>query len=112
YIEFESKVTALHGTKIAILRSDNGGEYISKEFEEHLRLQGTEHETSIPRSAQQNGVAEKFNLTLLDKVRCLLHHASMPTYMWAHAVRCAVYLYSRTPHRTIGKHSPISRWRA
>ena len=58
------------GVKLKKIRSDNGGEYTSAEFEEHLKHFGTQHELTIPKTPQQNGVAERMNRTLVETVRC------------------------------------------
>ena len=53
--------------------ADNGGEYTSKEFQEYLKAQGIHHETTVPHTPQQNGVAErKKNRTLIEypKKKC------------------------------------------
>ncbi len=48
FIEFEKLVTNEAGTTIAILRSDNSGEYISNEFESYLKSKGISHEPTVP----------------------------------------------------------------
>ena len=53
------------GRKLKVLRSDNGGEYTSGEFVEHLMSEGIRHELTVPKSPQQNGVAERLNRTLV-----------------------------------------------
>ena len=47
--------------KIKALRLDNGGEYMSKQFEELLKIHGIARQTSTPYTPQQNGVAERVN---------------------------------------------------
>ena len=59
--EFESCTTNECGFLIGTLRSDNGGEYLSKEFESYLKSRGIHHELSAPYSPAQNGVAERIN---------------------------------------------------
>ena len=46
------------------LRTDNGGEYLSKAFDYYLQSRGIYHELSAPYSPAQNGVAERFNRNL------------------------------------------------
>ena len=43
------------------LRSDNGGEYVSNDFERFCTNRGIQREPTIPYSPQQNGVAERMN---------------------------------------------------
>jgi transposase InsO family protein len=47
------------GRKIRVLRSDNGGEYTSKEFEDYCTAVGIKKELTVPYNPQQNGVAER-----------------------------------------------------
>lgn len=49
---------------IVSLRSDNGGEYMSKEFEDYLSSAGITHEPGPPHSPELNGVAERTNRTI------------------------------------------------
>jgi hypothetical protein len=60
------------GNKIKHLRSDNGGEYISKEFNDWLKQNGIIQQTSAPYTPEQNGLAERNNRTIVEKARCML----------------------------------------
>ena len=54
--EFEALVTNGNSTRIKTLRTDNGGEYTSMEFQNYLKEKGIRHELTVPDSPQQNGV--------------------------------------------------------
>jgi transposase InsO family protein len=54
--EFKALIENLSKRKINILRSDNGGEYTSKEFCKYV---GIKRELSTPYNPQQNYVAER-----------------------------------------------------
>jgi transposase InsO family protein len=56
--EFEASVTNLAGETVVALRSDNDGEYSSKEFKEFLTLKGIQHQCTDPFTPEQNGVSE------------------------------------------------------
>ena len=58
--------------KLKVLWSDNGGEYTSGEFVEYLMSEGIRHELTVPKSPQQNGVAERLNRTLVEMTRFML----------------------------------------
>ena len=64
----------LTGKKVKILRSDNGGEYLSEEFTEYLKEQGISHQLTVPYNPAQNGVAERMNRTVVESARCLIYH--------------------------------------
>ena len=57
--EFEKTFSNECRQKVTRLRTDNGGEYISSEFQEYLKAQGIHHEMTVPHTPQQNGVAER-----------------------------------------------------
>ena len=45
---------------------------MSKEFQVFLANQGVTHQTSVPHTPQQNGQAERFNRTILEKAESIL----------------------------------------
>jgi len=85
------------GRKVKALRSDRGGEYLSKDFSSYLRAAGIQHEPTAPYSPEQNGRAERLNRTLQEKVRAMLIDSGLPRFLWAEALETAVYLHNRSP---------------
>ena len=85
--------------RMKVLRTDNGGEFVSKSFKDYLQEQGIEHQTTVPRSPQQNGLAERFNRTIIEMTRSMIHGAGLPKYLWGEAIQTANYLKNRSPHR-------------
>ena len=83
--------------KVKCLRSDNGREYIGGGFSEYCVAQGIRMEKTIPRTPQQNGVAERMNRTLNKHVRSMRLHAGLPKTFWVDAVSTAAYLINRGP---------------
>jgi hypothetical protein len=71
------------------LRSENGGEYVNRPFEEYLVLFGIDWQRSVPHTPQQNGVAEHKKRMLVEMARCLLHAKDMPLRFWVEGVYCA-----------------------
>jgi transposase InsO family protein len=55
--EFRSQVENLTGRRIKVLRSDNGGEYTSRDFSDFCIEAGIKREYVVPYNPQQNGVA-------------------------------------------------------
>ena len=64
--------------KVKCLKSDNGGKYIDRGFSEYCAAQGIRMEKTIPRTPQQNGVAERMNRTLNERARSMRLHAGLP----------------------------------
>ncbi|KAG8382493.1 hypothetical protein BUALT_Bualt05G0083000 [Buddleja alternifolia] len=52
------------------LRIDNGLEYCFDEFEKFCKAEGIARHKIVPGTTQQNGLAERFNTTLLERTRC------------------------------------------
>ena len=67
-----SMIQTQFSAKIQILRSDNGGEYVNKKFQDYFATDGLLHETSCAQSPQQNGVVKRKNQLILETVRALL----------------------------------------
>lgn len=76
--------------KIKALRSDNGTEYFNKQVSDFTNQHGIIHQSTIPHTPQQNGVAERYNRTELDKVTSMLNTSNTPKNFWAEAAATAV----------------------
>jgi transposase InsO family protein len=83
------------GHKVKAVRSDRGGEYVSKTLDEYLRSRRISHQFTAPYTPQQNGKAERLNRTLVEKTRALLIDANLPKNLWTEALRTANYLRNR-----------------
>lgn len=55
------------------------------------------HEPGPPHSPQLNGVAEKANRSLCDRLRCLLVSAKVPKAFWADALQHILFSLNSTP---------------
>ena len=104
--EFHNYVVNATGKPIKILRSDNGGEYSSNEFESFLKKNGIVHQLSVPYNPAQNGVAERMNRTIMESTRSMLSHAQMPNEFWAEAVNTSVYVRNRSPTTALNGITP------
>ena len=108
--EWQAEVENFTGMKIKALRTDNGGEYTSKAFQAHLKACGIRHELTIPKTPEQNGVAERLNRTLVETTRAMLLDANLPHKFWAEAVSTAVYLRNRSPSSAVVGTTPHQAW--
>nr|GFC33072.1 putative ribonuclease H-like domain-containing protein [Tanacetum cinerariifolium] len=64
-------------------------------LENLFNLKGIKREFSIPRTPQQNGIAERKNRTLIEADRTLLADLLLPIPFWAEAVNTACYVQNR-----------------
>ncbi|KAI7940827.1 hypothetical protein MJO28_013112 [Puccinia striiformis f. sp. tritici] len=86
------------GKTIRTLRTDNGGEFISKAFDSFLKGGGIEHEYTVPYEHHQNGQVERTNRTLSEMTRLFLIHSKLPVTLWMHAMRHAAWIFNRVVH--------------
>jgi transposase InsO family protein len=103
---WHAEVERRTGQKLIMFRSDNGGEYINQEWETYLKDHGITHQKTTPRTPEQNGVAERLNLTIMDRVRTILIESQLPLSLWAEAVDYAIYTKNRSPTAAIKGKTP------
>ena len=96
--------------KVKVLRTDNGMEFCSNEFEEFCSNDGMIRHHTIPYTPQQNGVAERMNRTIISRARCMLSNAGMHRRFWAEAANTACYLINMSPSIPLEKKTPIEVW--
>ena len=99
-------------------RTDNGGEYIAKDFEKTLIANNIRHEFSAPYSPHQNGTAERNWRSLFEIARGMIIGSDLPQSLWTYAVMAATHIRNRmycqrikdTPyHLLTGKKPNISK---
>lgn len=115
---------------VRTLRTDNGGEWSSKDFAAWLTKKGIRHETSVPHTPEQDGVSERAIRTVTEGTRSCLHddpsepeldeesvkdgtdklikESRLPTYLWAEAAAFTVYALNRV----LTKASPVTPYEA
>ena len=89
--------------KIKRLRSDNGGEFVSKEFKSLLRRNTIKRETSALHSPHQNGTVERACRSLFEMARCILLERELPKELWTYAVMASAYIRNRCFNARLGK---------
>ena len=106
FCEWKAMVEKAYGKCIKTLRTDNGGEFTSGEFEEFLSKDGVQNELMISNCPQQNGVAERLKRTLMGMVLCMLSWSGLPQRFWAEALNTAVYLCNHYPTKSVSGMTP------
>src|ERR1700728_517534 len=79
------------GQQLYIFRTDNGGEFLTKEWRQMLKDRGIRHETTSPDTPKQNGDAKRQNRSIFDRVCTVLINAGLPLFLFAEAVNYIVY---------------------
>ncbi|SCZ92796.1 BZ3500_MvSof-1268-A1-R1_C144g00765 [Microbotryum saponariae] len=79
----------------------------SREF---CKSKGIRRQYSIPYTPQQNGRAERVNLSIVEGVLALLADARLPATFWDEAAAYFVYCKNRCSHSALAKQTPESVW--
>ena len=90
------------GKTLKCLRFDNGGEYCSHGFEDYCSTNGIRRQKTVPRTPQENGVAERMNKTIMERARSMRLHVGLPLHMWVEAINTTIYLINRGPSIPLG----------
>ncbi|RDY07420.1 hypothetical protein CR513_08470, partial [Mucuna pruriens] len=81
--QFQALVERQLGKKVKCIHSDNGDEYCEP-------FDGIRHEKTPPKTPQLNGLAERMNRTLIERIRCMLFEVKLPKHFWGEALYAAV----------------------
>jgi hypothetical protein len=92
------------------MRVDNGAELVNGEVKKFAEQEGITIEMTAPYSPSQNGIAERFNRTILELVRAMLIAKGLPPFLWDEAARHATYLRNRAPTRALSGMTPYEAW--
>jgi len=101
--QWKALVEKQTGKKIKRLRTSNGLEFCDGDFNKFCKDEGIVRHLTVRGTPQQNGVAERMNRTLLEKVRCMLSNSGLSNDFWAEA---ACYLVNRSPNASIDCKTP------
>nr|GEV71883.1 hypothetical protein [Tanacetum cinerariifolium] len=87
--------------KVKVIRSDNGTEFKNNDLNQFCEMKGIKREFSVPRTPQQNGIAERKNRTRIEAARTMLADLLLPILFCINEVNVAGTLVP-----TIGQISP------
>lgn len=109
FMNFKTLAENQTDAKIKKFRSDNGTEFDNGKFKSFFEKCGIEYQRSAPYSPQQNGLAERMNRTLLDRVRCMLIDSGLSRAFWAEAINYAARIVNSVPCKGTNK-IPDEMW--
>ncbi|GKA08192.1 retrovirus-related pol polyprotein from transposon TNT 1-94 [Tanacetum coccineum] len=98
-----SRVESMSGCRYFLPIVDD---YSRREFNNLCKESGIERHLTVVGTPQQNGLAERMNMMLLNKVRCLLIQSGFLDSFWAEATITAAYLINRSLSTALKKKTP------
>ena len=82
---------------------------IRQKFSKYLSTEGIRHELTVPKTPEQNGVAEQFNRKLVECVQAVLSDAHLSHSFWAEALS-TVYVRNRSYSLAASGMTPYQAW--
>ncbi|KAG7633109.1 Reverse transcriptase RNA-dependent DNA polymerase [Arabidopsis suecica] len=110
FVEWKKMVKNQSDKKVKKLITDNGLEYCNHYFEKFCKDEGIVRHKTCAYTPQQNGIVERLNRTIMDKVRSMLSESGMDKKFWAEAASTAVYLINRSPSTALEFDLPEEKW--
>jgi len=87
------------GRKAKVVRRDGGKECTGAKFDKWRSDKGIVVQTTTRYTPEQNGVAERYNRTLGERVTAVLADSNLPRKWWGEAALAVTYVANRTPSR-------------
>jgi len=110
FVKFQNHAELARRTKIKEIQTDNGGENVNRQFQNHLNRCGILHRRSVPYSPQQCGKIERQNHTILAVIICFLIQSGLPHEFWAEALNTACSVRNLCPSKAIDDKIPFELW--
>src|SRR4051812_32522015 len=98
------------GCKIKNLRDDKGGEYMSNAFTKFTTDAGIVRQHTVRNRPQENGVAERANRVLGERITSMLQESKLPNYFWGDCLATLVHIWNMSPTSTVKNATPYELW--
>lgn len=108
--EYVETAEAHCNTRLSRLRCDNGGEYIGTDLRNYCKSKGIILEFIPAYNPELNGVSERMNRTICEKMRAMLLDSGLTDKYWGDAVKTATYLTNRSPTEALKGKTPFEIW--
>ncbi|POW01072.1 hypothetical protein PSHT_12684 [Puccinia striiformis] len=93
-LDFEAK---RFGYYPSVLHSDHGTEFITRTMKEYCMQHRIRSRTSDAYTPQQNGLAERFNRTVIESLRSIIHDSGVAKKDWNEIVKAACLTLNQFP---------------
>jgi IS30 family transposase len=104
---FIAAVQTQYKKRVMAFMTDAGGEYKSLCLTEKFKELGILIYQSVPHMPQQNGHAERFNRTYMEKAESMRHQACLPRSLWEFTIEYAIHVYNHTPVKRLKNKTPF-----
>lgn len=92
FVEYKTRVEKQTGKKLKAVRANNGREYLSDKFKKFFKREDIIYQFTADYTPEQDGIAKKFNRTIVEMARCMLLQSKLLLTFWIEAVMTACYI--------------------
>lgn len=85
--------------RVKSIRTDNGREFDNASFDAFCKEHGIRHEFTNTYTPEQNGIAERYNQTVLNGARTILDESGLGRKFWPEAALYFTYTWNRVCHK-------------
>jgi hypothetical protein len=107
---FKALTETQTGKRLKAVRSDRGGDFMSRDFKEFCDEHGIKREYTIPRTPQQNGVVERQNRTVQEMARSMMNEKNIGQTYWVEAIHTTVHVLNKAHLRPQSDKTPYELW--
>jgi transposase InsO family protein len=90
--------------------TDNGHEYVNKDLIGWCHSKGIELQTTAPHTPEQNGVAERWNRTVVELGCAMIIARKLPSELWPEVMSYATYIQNCAYTRAVPDMTPYQKW--
>lgn len=97
FVRFQKMVETQYQNRITHFQCDGGGEFVSKQFLQHLQSHGIRQRISCPHTPQQNGFAERKHMHITELAITMMLDSKLPQQLWVEAFFTATFIGNLLP---------------
>jgi transposase InsO family protein len=98
------------GKRLKAVRSERGGDFMSRDFKEFCDEYGIKREYTIPRTPQQNGVVERQNRTVQEMAKSMMNEKNIGQTYWVEEIHTIVHVLNKAHLRPQSDKTPYEFW--
>jgi DNA-binding transcriptional MerR regulator len=98
------------GKRLKAVRSNQGGEFMSRDFKEFFDEHGIKREYTILITPQQNGVVERKNRVVQEMARSMMNEKNIGQTYWVEAIHTIVHVLNKSQLRPQSDKTPYELW--
>ena len=97
-------------SKVQVIRTDNGSEFVNAECNKLFTSLGIVHQRTCIHTPQQNGIAQRKHKHILEVARAIKFQGHISIKFWGHCILSVAYIINRLPTPVLHDKSPYEKF--